>query len=147
MGIRVDITLPLQEAFVHNVSQERNRSYNISACGEETLDLVRPAEVNNDDPKSYCQNNPPNESEQNMIIFVEPISNGQCSYAVLKKDARVEDELCEAAKSSYVSEASNIVTSPLWELSLRRTQPNGCVQPDLKEQHVLKHSVASAFSR
>jgi len=147
VGIRVDVTLPIQEASAANVSQERNQSCNISSYGEETMDLVRSAEGNNDDPKSYCQNNPPNDSVQNVIIFVEPISNGQCSYAVLKKDARVKDGLCEAAKSSYVNETLNIGTSPLWEPSLRGTQPNGCVQPDIKEKHVLKHSVASAFSR
>lgn len=145
VGVRVDVSLPIQEASGAKVTQEQDRPCNISS-DRKALELVRCTEGNKDDPKP-CQNNDPNESLQNMIVFVEPASNGQCSYAVLKKDAIVKDGLRETEKNSFANDTSNVGTSPLWELSLTRPRSNGCIQAELKQKHVLKHSVSSAFSR
>lgn len=85
MGLRIDATLPIQEISGANVTQEQDLPYNISSYGQGNLALVRHSKENKDDPKSYCQNNAPAESVQNMSVLVEPVSNGQCNYTVLKR--------------------------------------------------------------
>ncbi|ONK57508.1 uncharacterized protein A4U43_C09F1220 [Asparagus officinalis] len=143
----VRTTLPIQEISMANVGQEKNQPHNISSNREEILDAVKYTNDNNDDPRSHSQKNAPNESMQNMMVFVEPVSNGLCNYALLKRDVLLKDGSHEIAKPSYVNGTSNIGPSPLWELSMRRPQSASCVQPELKGKHVLQHSVSSAFSR
>ncbi|KAJ6798174.1 two-component response regulator-like APRR3 [Iris pallida] len=144
--VAVDVTLPMQEASKAEKSKG-NHSYNISPSTEENLNVVRYSKGDNDNHKSYCQNNAPNGLGQKRLVFVEPISNGQYSYTGLEKNTLVQDGLCYTSKSYHVGETSNAGTSPLWELSSRRSQTNGCVDLELKENHVLKRSSASAFSR
>ncbi|KAJ6813978.1 two-component response regulator-like APRR3 [Iris pallida] len=146
VGVAVDVTLPIQEASKAEKSPG-NHSYDISPSREENLDVVRYSKGDNDNHKSICQNNASNGLVQKKVVFVEPISDGQYSSTVLKKDALVQDGLCNTTKFYHVGDTSNAGTSPLWELSLRRPQTNVCVDPELKENHVLKHSNASAFSR
>lgn len=146
IGVAVDVTSPIQEASKTEKSLG-NHSYNISPSREENLDVVRYSKGDNDNHKSYCQNNAPNGLVQKRVVFVEPIPDGQYSYPVMKKDALVQDGFFSTAKSYHVGDTSNACNSPLWELSLRSAQANVCIDPELEENHVLKHSNASAFSR
>lgn len=145
IGIMINVTSPVQETSATDVSQDKNRPCNIFAYRDEKLAMMLSTDVSKDDSKSNCWNNLSNVAVQNVSAFIEPMSNEQYGSVDLKKDTPVKDGLFRAAKSSHVNDASNVETSSLWELSLRR--PDGCMQPDLKEKQFLKHSVASAFSR
>ncbi|XP_038986655.1 two-component response regulator-like APRR3 [Phoenix dactylifera] len=143
VGTANKVNLWIQEASLVKKKQKKNCSYDISWYKEEDKGFVGSKEGDHVDPHTYCQNNAPN----NMIDFIEPVSNSKCNSAVLEKYAFREDALGEASTSSYAKSTSEFGSSQHLELSLRRTQLNGCVNQDFKQKHILNHSNASAFSR
>ncbi|XP_073099179.1 two-component response regulator-like APRR9 isoform X2 [Elaeis guineensis] len=121
--------------------QEKNSSYHKSPYREEYQE-GDPADRN-----SYCQNNAPDETLNDMIDFIESVANRKCNSSVPEKYALMKDALPETSASSDAKSTSEFGSSPHLELSLRRQQLNGCVDRDFKQKHILNHSNASAFSR
>ncbi|XP_010912376.1 two-component response regulator-like APRR5 [Elaeis guineensis] len=142
VGAANKVNLSIQEASLVEKNQKKNYSYHLSWYEEEDKDFVGSKEGDHVDPNTYCQNNAPN----NVKDFIEPVAN-KCNSAVLEKYAFREDALGEASTSPYANNTSEFGSSLHLELSLRRSQLNGCVNQDFKQKSVLNHSNASAFSR
>lgn len=143
VGTANKVNLSIHEASLVEKKQKKNCSYHLSQYEEEDKGFVGSNESDHVDRNTYCQNNAPN----NMIDFIQPVANRKCNSAVLEKYAFREDALGEASTSSYAKNTSEFGSSLHLELSLRRTQLNGCVNQDYKQKHILNHSNASAFSR
>ncbi|XP_077235636.1 two-component response regulator-like APRR5 [Tasmannia lanceolata] len=147
-GIEINETLSIQAAVSTEKIQEENSSNDRSPCRGDNPCPVICKEGASINPNSFYQTDVPNEPSTEIIDFIGRIASGQCRYPVLEENAHKEDVLCRAEKSSDASKtACNFTSSPLWELSLRRPQLNGCNEHGFQERHILKHSHASAFSR
>ncbi|EHA8590019.1 hypothetical protein COCNU_scaffold014359G000010 [Cocos nucifera] len=127
--------------------KEKNSSFHKSAYREEGKHFMGSKDGDLPDPNSYCQNNAPDETLNDMIDFIESVANRKCSSCVSEKHALRKDALPETSTSSHAKSTSEFGSSPHLELSLRRQQLNGCVDQDFKQKHILNHSNASAFSR
>ncbi|EHA8588496.1 two-component response regulator-like APRR3 [Cocos nucifera] len=143
VGTANKVNLSIQEASLVEKNKKKNDSYHLSQYEEEDNDFVGSKEGDHVDPNTYGQNDAPN----NMKDFIEPLANSKCNSAVWEKYAFREDVLGEASTSPYAKNTSEFGSSLHLELSLRRTQLNGCVNQDFKQKHILNHSDASAFSR
>lgn len=85
----------------------------------------------------YSQEDPAKSSDG----LTKPLANGRCSHAIEDENAS-----SDAARFSTTKHAFNTSTLPQWELSLM-TKLNGCGGQHVKQNNILNHSNASAFSR
>lgn len=113
---------------------------------QDDLVSLRCAKSGNEKPNLHNQINSQEEPAQCSDGLMKSLSNGQCSHNPMKTAVMDENVSVEAARSSQMKHIFSPSTLPLWELSLM-TQLNGGVQHDFKQNNILNHSNASAFSR
>ncbi|KAI0496927.1 hypothetical protein KFK09_023253 [Dendrobium nobile] len=113
---------------------------------QDDLVSLRCAKSSNEKPNLHNQINSQEEPAQCSDGLMKSLSNGQCSHNPMKTAVMDENVSVEAARSSQMKHIFSPSTLPLWELSLM-TQLNGGVQHDFKQNNILNHSNASAFSR
>lgn len=134
------------EASLAGARQENIILYNKPTLREEEAVCVRFQEGKNADSIPDNQSNGPHESSYNMIDFIEPKATRRLKSAALKRVA-FTDVPCESSTSSHGRSTSELNSSKLLELTLRRSPQNGYVKLEFRKNHLLNHSNASVFSK
>ncbi|XP_042468508.1 two-component response regulator-like APRR3 isoform X1 [Zingiber officinale] len=133
------------EVSLTGAREENNILFNKPIYREEVA-CVRFQEGKDADSKPNCQPNGMHESSYNVKEFIEPIASSSWKYAALKR-VSFTDAPGEASSSSHGRSISELDSSKLLDLTLRRLPQNGYVNPEFRKNHVLNHSNASAFSK
>ncbi|XP_042473135.1 two-component response regulator-like APRR3 isoform X1 [Zingiber officinale] len=133
------------EVSLSGAREENNILFNKPIYREEVA-CVRFQEGKDADSKPNCQPNGMHESSYNVKEFIEPIASSSWKYAALKR-VSFTDAPGEASSSSHGRSISELDSSKLLDLTLRRLPQNGYVNPEFRKNHVLNHSNASAFSK
>ncbi|OVA07132.1 Signal transduction response regulator [Macleaya cordata] len=147
MEKKTKVTLSIHEVVSTKEGCGKTGTYGGSLQREEDPASVRNNNCENIDPEHLDQNDRTNNLPKEIIEFIGAATSAQCSHVVLEDNEQREDILYSSAKSSDKKRTiCSFGSSTLWELSLRRPQLSK-EEEVFQAKHVLKHSIASAFSR